>query len=423
MTGSAKRGLAAIPRGIWTLGLVSMCMDLSSELIHSLLPLYLALELGASTLTIGLLEGFAEATALIVKVFSGFLSDFFRRRKALVVLGYGLAALTKPVFPLAPSLGWIVGARIADRVGKGIRGAPRDALIADITPDAVRGASFGLRQALDTVGAVGGPLIAIAAMLYFADDFRSVFWIAVIPAALSVLLLVVGVDEPDRVGAAPAADPSKRVRMADVRRLGHKYAIIVAFAAVFTLARFSEAFLVLRAQNVGLPVGSAPWVMVIMSLVYAVVSYPAGAAADRGKGPWLLSAGLGALIVADLVLANAQGGATVFDRRGAVGPAHGADAGTARGARRGGGAGRPARHRLRCVQPRVRRGAARGERARRLAMAGVRSGADVLCGRGVCRRSRGSASPCTAEAPRSCVKPEADFAPRAPATATMEAAA
>ena len=312
MTGSAKRGLAAIPRGIWTLGLVSMCMDLSSELIHSLLPLYLALELGASTLTIGLLEGFAEATALIVKVFSGFLSDFFRRRKALVVLGYGLAALTKPVFPLAPSLGWIVGARIADRIGKGIRGAPRDALIADITPEAVRGASFGLRQALDTVGAVGGPLIAIAAMLYFSDNFRLVFWIAVIPAALAVLLLVVGVDEPERVGAAPTSDPSKRVRMADVRRLGHRYAIIVTFAAVFTLARFSEAFLVLRAQNVGLPVAAAPWVMVIMSIVYAVVAYPAGAAADRGKGPWLLSAGLGALIVADLVLANAQGGATVL---------------------------------------------------------------------------------------------------------------
>ncbi len=312
MTRPAKVGLAAIPRSIWTLGLVSMCMDLSSELIHSLLPLYLALELGASALTIGLLEGFAEATALIVKVFSGFLSDFFRRRKALVVLGYGLAALTKPVFPLAPSLGWIVGARIADRVGKGIRGAPRDALIADITPDAVRGASFGLRQALDTVGAVGGPLIAIAAMLYFADNFRLVFWIAVIPAALAVLLLVVGVDEPERVGAAPASDPAKRVRMADVRRLGHKYAIIVTFAAVFTLARFSEAFLVLRAQNVGLPVAAAPWVMVIMSLVYAVVAYPAGTAADRGRGPWLLSAGLAALIASDLVLANAQSGATVL---------------------------------------------------------------------------------------------------------------
>ena len=312
MTASVRRALTAIPRGVWTLGIVSLCMDLSSELIHSLLPLYLALELGASTLTIGLLEGFAEATALIVKVFSGVISDFFRRRKALVVLGYGIAALTKPIFPLAPSLGWIVGARIADRIGKGIRGAPRDALIADITPPAVRGASFGLRQALDTVGAVGGPLAAIAGMLYFADDFRTVFWIAVMPAALAVLLLVVGVDEPKRDAAQPTAGRAKVLRLADARRLGRRYAIIVAIAAVFTLARFSEAFLVLRAQNVGLPVAAAPWVMVIMSIVYAIVAFPAGAAADRGRGPWLLSAGLAALIASDLVLANAQGGATVF---------------------------------------------------------------------------------------------------------------
>jgi MFS family permease len=312
MTNPAAKGFAAIPRSVWTLGLVSMCMDLSSELIHSLLPLYLALGMGASIFAIGLIEGVAEATALIVKVFSGFLSDFFRRRKALVVLGYGLAALTKPVFPLAPSLSWIVGARIADRIGKGIRGAPRDALIADITPPEVRGASFGMRQALDTVGAVGGPLLAIGAMAYFADNFRSVFWIAVIPAALAVLLLVVGVDEPKRVGVAPSGDASKRVRLADMRRLGRGYAVIVAIAAVFTLARFSEAFLVLRAQDAGLPVASAPWVMVVMSLVYAIVSYPAGAAADRGKGPWLLSAGLATLIVADLVLANAHSGAAVL---------------------------------------------------------------------------------------------------------------
>jgi MFS family permease len=277
-----------------------------------LLPLYLALGMGASTLAIGLIEGVAEATALIVKVFSGFLSDFFRRRKALVVLGYGLAALTKPAFPLAPSLSWIVGARIADRIGKGIRGAPRDALIADITPVAVRGASFGLRQALDTVGAICGPLLAIGAMLYFADNFQSVFWIAVIPAALAVLLLVVGVDEPKHVGTAPSADPSKRLRLTDARRLGRKYAIIVAIAAVFTLARFSEAFLVLRAQDVGMAVASAPWVMVVMSLVYAAVSYPVGAAADGGKGPWLLSAGLATLIVSDLVLATAHDGANVL---------------------------------------------------------------------------------------------------------------
>ena len=307
----SQTGLAAIPRGIWALGLVSLCMDLSSELIHALLPLYMAVGLGASTLTIGIVEGIAEATALILKVFSGVLSDLFRRRKPLVVLGYGLAAFTKIVFPLAPTLGWVVTARFADRVGKGIRGAPRDALIADLAPPEVRGASFGLRQALDTVGGVGGPLLAIGAMAYFASDFQAAFWVAVIPAFLAVALLVVGVEEPAK--AQPAAGGSKpRLQWSDARRLPRNYAIVVGIAAVLTLARFSEAFLVLRAQNVGLPVAAAPWVMVIMSLAYAATSYPAGSAADRGHGPKLLGAGLATLIAADLVLARAGGGPTVF---------------------------------------------------------------------------------------------------------------
>jgi MFS family permease len=303
--------IKAIPRGIWALGLVSLFMDLSSELIHALLPLYMAVGLGASMLTIGFVEGIAESIALILKVFSGVVSDFFRRRKPLVVFGYGLAALTKLVFPLAPTLGWVVGARFADRVGKGIRGAPRDALIADLTPPAIRGASFGLRQALDTVGAVGGPLLALAAMAYFAGDFRAAFWIAVVPAFIAVALLVLGVEEPPAaVRAAGAAAP--RLAWSTVRRLPRRYAIIVGIAAVLTLARFSEAFLVLRAQNVGLSIATAPWVMVIMSAVYAVVSYPAGAAADRGHGPRLLGAGLAALIAADLVLANADSALAVF---------------------------------------------------------------------------------------------------------------
>ena len=305
-------GVGRIPRGVWALGFVSLCMDLSSELIHALLPLYMAIGLGASTLTIGIVEGIAEATAMIVKVFSGVISDYFRRRKPLVVAGYGLAAFTKLVFPLAPTLGWIVAARFADRVGKGIRGAPRDALIADLSPPAVRGASFGLRQALDTVGGVGGPLLAIGAMTYFASDFQSAFWVAVVPAFLAVALLLFGVEEPDRPPQARAADGAKRLQIADARRLGRGYAIVVGIAAILTLARFSEAFLVLRAQNVGLPTAMAPWVMVVMSIVYAAVSYPAGAAADRGHGSRLLSAGLLALIVSDLVLANAYGALTVF---------------------------------------------------------------------------------------------------------------
>ncbi len=301
----AVRGLARIPRGVWMLGLVSLCMDLSSELIHALLPLYLSVALGASMLTIGVIEGVAEAIALIVKVFSGVLSDVFRRRKPLTVLGYGLAALTKLIFPLAPTLGWVMTARFADRVGKGIRGAPRDALIADLTPSEVRGASFGLRQALDTVGGFAGPLAAIVAMAWLADDFRSAFWVAVIPAFVAVAFLVFGVSEPAR----PDGDGNEKqiLHWRDARRLSRRYWIVVAVAAVFTLARFSEAFLILRARDVGAGVGSAPWVMVVMSVVYAIVSYPAGAAADRGHGTRLLSAGLVALIVADVVLAAAHG--------------------------------------------------------------------------------------------------------------------
>jgi len=287
-------------------------MDLSSELIHSLLPLYLAIGLGASAMIIGVIEGIAEATALIVKVFSGVLSDFFRRRKPLVLLGYGLAAFTKLIFPLAPTLGWIVTARFADRVGKGIRGAPRDALIADLSPPGVRGGSFGLRQALDTVGGIGGPLLAIGAMAYFAGDFRSAFWVAVAPAFLAVALLVFGVDEPRRGPKDGGRDQPKRLRFADARRLGRDCAIVSGIAAILTLARFSEAFLVLRAQNVGMPTAMAPWVMVVMSIVYAATSYPAGAAADRGNGRQLLSGGLLALIASDLMLANASGGAAVL---------------------------------------------------------------------------------------------------------------
>ena len=311
---AAKAGLASVPRGVWTLGFVSLFMDLSSELIHALLPLYLAVGLGASMLAIGIIEGIAEAIALIVKVFSGVISDYFRRRKPLVALGYGLAALTKLVFPLAPTLGWVVTARFADRVGKGIRGAPRDALIADLTPPAVRGASFGLRQALDTIGGIGGPLLAIGAMAWFAGDFRSAFWVAVIPAFVAVALLVVGVEEPAHAAGASDEQGARkpRLRLADARHLGRDYWIVVGIAAVLTLARFSEAFLVLRAQNVGLPVAAAPWVMVVMSIVYAATAYPAGAAADRGRGPLLLSLGLAALIASDLILARTAGAATLF---------------------------------------------------------------------------------------------------------------
>jgi MFS family permease len=288
---------------VWTLGFVSLLMDVSSELIHSLLPLFLVTVLGTSALVVGIIEGIAEATALITKVFSGYLSDYFRNRKVLTVIGYGLAAATKPIFPLASSLGWIVCARFVDRVGKGIRGAPRDALIADITPSNARGAAYGLRQALDTLGAVAGPALAIAAMLWFADNFRAVFWLAVLPAAASVALLAFGVREPERpAGAGKSTTP---VTLADVKRLSARYWWVVGVAALMTLARFSEAFLILRAQSVGMAIAWVPLVMVVMSIVYALVSYPAGVFVDRGRYHVLLMSGMFALVLADLILAQA----------------------------------------------------------------------------------------------------------------------
>ncbi len=289
-----------IPRGVWTLGFVSMFMDTSSEMIHALLPIYLVTVLGTSTTVVGLIEGIAEATASITKVFSGALSDWLGRRKLLAAIGYGLAAFTKPVFPLATTVGWVVAARFIDRVGKGIRGAPRDALVADIAPKELRGASFGLRQSLDTVGAFLGPLIAIGLMAATADDFRLVFWIAVIPAFLSFGLIAFGVEEPAR----PASKKKPQVpRIADIPGLGAAFWIMVAVAAVLTLARFSEAFLILRAQNIGLPIALAPAVMVVMNIVYALAAYPAGALSDRiGRGG-VLAAGIAFLIGADLVLA------------------------------------------------------------------------------------------------------------------------
>ena len=290
-----------IPGSVWALGLVSLFMDLSSEMIHALLPLYLVTVLGASTLEVGVIEGIAEATASITKIFSGVLSDYLGQRKLLAALGYGLAAITKPVFPLAPNIAWVIGARFVDRVGKGIRGAPRDALIADLTPAGLRGTAFGLRQSLDTIGAVLGPLLAIVFMAAFADNFRHVFWIAVIPAFIAVAVIVFGVHEPRRpAGAHAARAPLSRAELA---RLGAGYWAVVGVTALFTLARFSEAFLLLRAQSVGVPFTLVPVVMVVMNVVYTFSAWPAGALSDRIGRYGLLTAGFAVLIVADLLMA------------------------------------------------------------------------------------------------------------------------
>jgi MFS family permease len=295
------RVVGHIPSGVWALGFVSLLMDVSSEMIHALLPVYLVTGLGASMVAVGLIEGIAEATASIVKIFSGALSDRLGKRKLLAAAGYGLAAFTKPIFPMAASLGWLIAARFIDRVGKGIRGAPRDALIADLTPPDLRGTSYGLRQSLDTVGAVLGPAIAMLLMLLLADDFTAVFWIAVIPAFLSLAVIVFAVHDPERPGAsAPPRSPLTAVRHG---HLGRAFWLVVALATVFTLARFSEAFLLLRAQSVGIALALVPAAMIMMNLVYAVAAWPAGVLSDRIGRYGLLAAGFALLVLADLTLA------------------------------------------------------------------------------------------------------------------------
>ena len=297
----SSRPVLRIPTGIWVLGFVSMLMDISSEMIHSLLPLFMVGSLGASALAVGLIEGLAESTALIVKVFSGTLSDYLGKRKGLAVFGYALGALTKPLFALAPSLGIVLTARLLDRVGKGVRGAPRDALVADIAPPEIRGAAFGLRQSLDTVGAFLGPLLAVGLMLLWANDFRAVFWVAVVPGLLAVALLVFGVREPP----APATEKRRNpIRRDNLKRLSAAYWWVVIVGAVFTLARFSEAFLVLRAQQSGIALALVPLVMVAMNAIYAASAYPFGKLSDRMRHRTLLGLGLLVLIAADLVLAH-----------------------------------------------------------------------------------------------------------------------
>lgn len=291
------------------LGFVSLLMDTSSELIHSLLPVFLFNTLHLSAFAIGLIEGSAEATALIVKVFSGVLSDYWGRRKPLAVLGYGLAALSKPLFALAAGAGLVVFARLIDRVGKGIRGAPRDALVAELASPGQRGSAFGLRQSLDTVGAFLGPLLAIGLMLLWSDNFRAVFWIAVVPAICAVALLLFGVREPDRTTTQRRANPIGRERL---RRLPSAYWWVVGIGVVFTLARFSEAFLVLRVRQGGLPLAFVPLVLIVMNVVYALSAYPFGRLSDSVSHSKLLIIGLITLMAADLLLAHSAHWAWVW---------------------------------------------------------------------------------------------------------------
>ena len=295
-----EHSLRYIPSGIWVLGFVSLLMDISSEMIHSLLPLFMVTMLGTSTMAVGLVEGLAESLALVVKVFSGTLSDYLGKRKGLALFGYALGAFTKPLFAVASGVGLVLTARLLDRVGKGVRGAPRDAMVADIAPPQLRGAAFGLRQSLDTVGAFFGPLLAVELMLLWANDFRAVFWVAVLPGLMAVTLLLFGIHEPEHRQTSTGRNP---FRWDNLTRLASAYWWVVGFGAIFALARFSEAFLVLRAQHGGIPVALVPLVMVAMNLIYALSAYPFGKLSDQMSHMKLLALGLLVLIAADLVLA------------------------------------------------------------------------------------------------------------------------
>lgn len=298
-----KSTLTRVPRTVWALGFVSMFMDISSEMIHGLLPVFLTTTLGASMFLVGLIEGISEFTVSTVKVFSGWLSDKLGKRKLLAVIGYGLAALTKPVFPLAVTPYEVLGARFADRVGKGIRGAPRDALVADVTHDDIRGAAYGLRQSLDTIGAFVGPLAAIGLMIVLAGDIRSVFWWAIIPAAIAVLLLVLGVEDAPANGNGGGKTSRAPLQLSELRQMGRGYWAVVTLGGVFSLARFSEAFLILRGNEVGLSAAYVPLVLVAMNVAYAAVAAPVGALSDRMDRKALLAFSLAILVLSDVVLA------------------------------------------------------------------------------------------------------------------------
>lgn len=302
--------MAKMPRGVIALGLVSLFMDVSSELIHSVLPLFLTSLLGVSALWVGIVEGIAESTAAIVKIFSGAISDFIGKRKPLLLVGYGLALLTRPLFPLAQGFGTILFARFVDRIGKGIRVAPRDALLADITPKAIRGAAYGLRQSMDTVGAFLGPILAMLIMLASRDNFRLVFWLALLPALLVVLIIWFGIDEPP----APATRERKPfpLRRDQLSRLSPAFWSVTVLSAFLTLARFSDAFLILRGDSIHLPAAYAPTILIVMNAVYAAAAWPAGILSDRIGKRRLLTLGIAVLIVADLLLALGSGVALVF---------------------------------------------------------------------------------------------------------------
>ena len=292
-----------LPRNVWVLGFVSLLMDLSSEIYHALLPAFITIVLGLPATALGAIDGVAEATANLAKLFSGRLSDRSLKRKPWVMAGYGLAALSKPLFPLAASAPALLTARFADRIGKGIRGAPRDAMIADETPPEIRGRAFGLRQALDTAGALLAPLVAIGLMAWFASNIRAVFWIAVIPAALSFQLAWLALKEPEQHLAPIKKSPF----FSGFKQLDAQTKRLLKVGFLFSLARFSEGFLILKGIDIGLSEAMSPITLAIFNLAYVALAYPAGILSDRMSPRAILMAGIAILIAGNLVLAETAG--------------------------------------------------------------------------------------------------------------------
>jgi MFS family permease len=292
-----------LPRTVWVLGFVSLFMDLSSEIYHALLPAFVTVVLGLPATALGAIDGVAEATANFAKLFSGRLSDRSMKRKPWIIAGYGLAAVSKPLFPLAGGAFTLLLARFADRIGKGIRGSPRDAMIADETPPEIRGRAYGLRQALDTAGALLAPLAAIGLMILLASDIRAVYWIAIVPAAISFLLAWLALREPEKHVANGKALPFFH----GFRALGKETKRLLAVGFLFTLARFSEAFLILKGIDIGLSEALSPVTLAIFNLAYVLLAYPAGALSDRMSPKSILVAGIGVLVAGDLILANTSG--------------------------------------------------------------------------------------------------------------------
>jgi len=289
-----------LPRNVWVLGFVSLFMDLSSEIYHALLPAFITMVLGLPATALGAIDGVAEATANLAKLFSGRLSDRSLKRKPWIMGGYGLAALSKPLFPLASDAPLVMLARFADRIGKGIRGSPRDAMIADETPPEIRGRAFGLRQALDTAGALLAPLLAIGLMALLASDIRKVFWIAIIPAAISFLLAWLVLREANEHLAPIKRSPF----FAGFRELDKETKRLLQVGFLFTLARFSEGFLILKGIDIGLSEAMSPLTLAIFNLAYVALAYPAGALSDRMQPRSILIAGMIVLIAGDMVLAR-----------------------------------------------------------------------------------------------------------------------